>query len=69
MSNLTVDVCCWSCGKNHQLEVDAKAFFEWKQGKNIQDAFPEMSSSIRELLISGTCDPCFNKLFAEETVL
>jgi len=34
--------------------------------KFMQDIFPELSIEDRELLISGTCGTCWNKLFPDE---
>ena len=36
------------------------------EGRMRQDALPELSCDERELLISGTCGACFDKLFPSE---
>jgi hypothetical protein len=47
------------------FEVSAEAYKRWNNGAMIQDAFPEMSADDRERMISGTCGPCWNQLFAD----
>lgn len=32
----------------------------------IEDAFPHLTASERELLISQTCDDCWNRMFRDE---
>jgi len=32
-------------------------------GMHIQNAFPYLDSGQREILISGICGPCFDKIF------
>jgi hypothetical protein len=38
----------------------------WKNGEYIQNAMPYLNVDERELLISGTCGPCFDNMFPEE---
>tara|TARA_Y100000310_G_C20387451_1_gene671140 strand:+ start:362 stop:508 length:147 start_codon:yes stop_codon:yes gene_type:complete len=46
--------------------VNSKDFISWNNGSYIQNAMPYLSADERELLISGTCGPCFDVMFAEE---
>ena len=48
------------------LDVTAEEIATWKAGELIQNALPELSDEERELLISKTCDSCWNKLFPED---
>lgn len=57
---------CVMCGKQHELVVSQAGYESWQYGNHIQDALPELSPDDRELLISGTCDNCFNNLFEEK---
>lgn len=59
------EVCRW-CKREVKLTVSRKGWFRWKTGTHIQDALPELSAGERELLISKTCEPCFDKMFGEE---
>ena len=56
---------CWKCLETHTIEVSAEGYAEWQGGELIQDALPELSAGERELLISGTCDPCWDELFGD----
>ena len=38
----------------------------WRGGELIQRALPEVDFKDRERLISGMCDPCWQKLWAPE---
>jgi len=56
---------CVECGTKHTTKVAAPAVFRWNQGALVQDAFPRMSASDRELYFqSGICDPCWKVLMA-----
>ena len=54
---------CIGCGKSHTVEVSEEGYFKWKAGAFVQDAFPELTPDEREMLISGTCKPCWEELF------
>jgi hypothetical protein len=59
-------VVCRMCGEIYPIEVDLEGYQQWKAGELIQNALPELSDEERELLISKTCDSCWNKLFPED---
>ena len=61
-----VAVPCRYCDTVHDLTVNVEGFVNWQAGQYIQDALPELSAGERELLISGTCDECWQRLFPEE---
>jgi len=47
------------------VAVDLQQIKEWiGRGDLIQDFFPDLSAEDREVLISQTCDACWQKLFA-----
>ena len=56
---------CLSCGKRWEFVVEKHAFDAWQAGMHVQNAFPSMTDDDRELLISGVCGECFDKMFAE----
>lgn len=67
MQTVQVSRTCFRCNKTSEITVDAEGFRRWQEeGVFIQDALPEVPAGDRELLISGTCDPCFQELFPEE---
>lgn len=57
---------CMVCGKQSTVEVDYVGYHQWLAGELIQRALPTLSADDRELLITGTCSPCFEAMFAEE---
>jgi len=38
---------------------------KWKNGELIQNVMPYLNEDERELLISGTCGKCFDKIFSD----
>lgn len=54
---------CMSCKELTTIKVPRDQFFDWQGGKLIQLAMPQLSSYQRELLISGTCPSCCEKMF------
>jgi len=62
---LNVGVTCVMCEILHTLHLPKKGLIAWKSGTLIQEAFPELDADTRELLISHTCAPCFDKMFSE----
>jgi DNA-directed RNA polymerase subunit RPC12/RpoP len=51
------------------LELECK-YCDYKEtiivGELIQDAFPYLTAGQRELMLSNTCDTCWNKFFPED---
>ena len=45
------------------MVVENDDYQSWQNGKLIQDAMPYLTISQRELLISGICGTCFDKMF------
>lgn len=56
---------CPFCGKAHEVEVNESDYWDWDDGTSAQDAFPYLSASERELLVSGICPTCWNKTFGD----
>lgn len=64
---LPYSVTCIECGERHLVYVDPTDLVLWMDKKGlIQDLMPYLSDEERELLISKTCNKCFNKLFPPE---
>lgn len=62
-----IEVTCYVCRETKMLAVPKEAYRRWKNKELlIQDAFPRLSTGDRELLISQTCGPCFDSLFAAD---
>ena len=49
---------CPFCGCLTVLNVSKIGFDKWKNGELVQKAFPTMSATDREILISGICSEC-----------
>lgn len=59
------DIVCLSgycrSGKYHEFTVGKKNLEDYNSGSLIQDAFPSLSASEREFLMTGMCcDPIWN---------
>ena len=56
---------CPFCRKEAEVEVPLEGFLDWRQGELVQRAFPTVSATVREFLISGICPTCQDKVFGE----
>jgi hypothetical protein len=56
---------CYSCTQTQEVRAAADALNKFQAGGYAQDCFPDLSAGQREFLISGICDECWDKLFAE----
>ena len=54
---------CPFCGRSHEVEVNDMDYLDWQDGELVQDAFPYLSAGERELLVSGICPTCWDKMF------
>lgn len=54
---------CPFCGEYHEVEVSEADFYAWQGGELIQNAMPYLSADDREILISGICPSCWEKMF------
>jgi len=60
---ITLTTTCPICGHTHEVEVLLQDYFAWESGALVQDAFPYLSDDEREMLISGICPTCWDKMF------
>lgn len=61
--NMTIMVRCIRCRKDKKVVVPEDGYDLWQRGEYIQNAMPTVSASDRELLLSGCCGECYDKLF------
>ena len=56
---------CPFCGRYNEVGVNEIDYldWDWSHGINAQDAFPYLSASDREMLITGIDDECWNGMF------
>lgn len=66
LGTMEVLATCRFCGTTHTLTVDINDYFNWQEGTHIQDAMPYLTPAERELLISQTCQTCWDKMFADD---
>lgn len=60
---ILVKCVCPMCKSFTFVCVDAFDYGDWQNGKHAQDAFPYLSANEREMLISGICPDCWDKMF------
>jgi len=56
---------CGRCDKSSVVLVPTDRFKSWQSGQHVQNAFPELSEVVRELLMSGTHPECWEAMFAD----
>jgi hypothetical protein len=59
-------VQCRVCHKDYDIPITGEQIDRWNGGGLIQNVAPELTPGQRELLISNTCEKCFDEMFAEE---
>lgn len=60
-------VICKLCGSDNKFFLDQRDFDAWQNGdRYIQDALHYLTAAERELLISGTCDICWKKMYPND---
>lgn len=65
-SMMVVTITCSLCGTPSTLVLSEQAFLDWREGKVlIQTAFPILSAGERELLKSGICGECYDRMFPD----
>ena len=60
---ITITRTCPCCGLERSVTVTREAWIRWQEGAMIQDAFPTLTASEREILQTGICDPCWDATF------
>jgi hypothetical protein len=64
-SKITIEKICPSCKKKSSVTVEKADYERWRAGTVIQNAFPYLSNDEREVLQSGICPICWDKLFKD----
>ena len=59
--NKTIDIerSCPFCGVTQKVTVDKKQYEKYRQGALAQNAFPNLSPTEREIIITGICSRCW----------
>ena len=63
---ITISNVCPFCGKIYQMEVPFAGFMAYECGALVQKAFPTLTPSERECIVSGMCTTCQDKIFGNE---
>lgn len=60
-----IPVVCPICRKEHEIAVRYEDYILYTLPNRplIQDIFPYLTASEREMLVSGVCDDCWHKMF------
>jgi hypothetical protein len=66
VSAVRVERKCPECRKLYSITVSEDALIAWHDGMKVQRAFPDLTPSQRELLITGICSSCWDTLTKEE---
>ena len=65
MRDIKVEMNCVFCGRVHSVAVAEVDYINWQYGELAQNAFPYLSATEREQLISHTCPQCQAEIFGE----
>lgn len=61
--DLELELECKYCNFEETITVAEADYIAWNNGQFIQDSFPYLTAGQRELMISNTCDTCWNRFF------
>ena len=64
--DLVLELECKYCDYEEVITVHEADYIAWHNGQLIQDTMYYLTDSQRELIISSTCDTCWNKFFPED---
>ena len=64
--DLELELECKYCDYEETITVHEAGYIAWHNGEFIQDVFPYLTSGQRELMISNTCDTCWDKFFPDD---
>lgn len=66
MRDIRIEITCPFCGATHFVEVAERDYNAWWNGQLAQEAFPYLSATEREQLISQVCPKCQDDIFGGE---
>ena len=66
MKTITLTMNCPFCGSLHQVTVGEDAFEKYVNGALASKAFPQLTATEREQIISEICPKCQSKFFEED---
>jgi len=54
---------CTKCRTLIEFTVSEEGYLKYIKGAHVQNAFPDLSSELREMFISGICPTCWDEMF------
>ena len=54
---------CPFCGRESEVAVTMEGWSKYVNGFSVQTAFPKLSATEREIIISGICPKCQESIF------
>ncbi|MGH2612469.1 MAG: hypothetical protein ACRDFB_05410 [Rhabdochlamydiaceae bacterium] len=64
---MPVTQTCVKCKNPVEIDITPEQIKDWlNSGKIIQDCFPNLPASEREILLSGLCGECFEALWKDQ---
>ena len=63
MSKAIIETECYICGQQYSIEVSKECYDAWQEGLLDDDVLRDVSDEDRELLVTKTCDSCWQILF------
>lgn len=67
MYDYAIEVVCPCCHSVTIINVDSDDYRDWRRGGLlVQDVFPYLSAGMREKLLTGLCENCWEKVFGED---
>ena len=57
---------CPFCSKKHSVEVKGADIYKYEMGATAQVAFPYLTATQREQIISDMCPDCQKRVFGED---
>lgn len=64
METIIKKIKCPFCGSTTEIAVPIDGLIAWEDGALVQNAFPRLSATERETLISGMCLSCQRDFFS-----
>lgn len=66
-TQMEMTIKCIHCNKKYEIfGIDPEAYQSWVNGEGfIQDLLPNLLAWEREMLISATCDECWQNMFGD----
>lgn len=65
-SRSEMNIICTYCDTEYSIPISREDYEQWKKfGGCLEDIDSELEAWEREMLISGTCDNCWKKMFPQ----